>query len=795
MQSSVNNLFITLQKIIVFMVLGGLLLVVLWDSGESVKVHVPEGYYDRVDNLIQNGVIVADTAQSSPSQGGQLYLAVDSSNINESDRLFVRKSFIKSDIELHNTAVGSGELSNIFNTYRKKDGVTYIAHYRSSRNRKTPLVGKHRWQGDIVFRGISYNHILWNENNPVYIQKSTWRENGSAYPDSKDHVDVPIDGFGVTVSPAVDLIWRGPDNLLATVFSLGEDVVIQRGRYIRGEVFLNGMELKQGQKMRLDNGDLISLVVKVHGRDTNFTYQYYSPDNKGVKRYALRSLVLNGQMRRSVTGYMPWMMQLADAVEYLYMNNRFNIPVDYDVMLTIDQDLQLSTQKVLSTYVSGRENVNRPLYRGAINIEDPLSGEILALASFVDSGFYDRRTGRNSNFVRFPVGSAVKPLWAAAALSVNPELANLSIAAHDSCNSILGVEFSPAIEDFRHGKVIGIADFLERSCNVYAMALGLCALTSEGDTSAHNLFHGISLGDRLSGGINCWIGNQPISKGVNLEHYIRPIPQNQQQSPYLAAANLDHSNLALMMNKYFDINLRAETAETNPRSEYDFSIWRFLINDLVVNRNQDYFISAFQGLTPSKTNIRWDIARNFRGTIMSSWLGDADFRSSPLLFTTAFSRVITNRKIEPFIVRRQSPERNEFEDLGLDSSVVGIIREGCTRVITGQHGTARNTLKRITDSLKVLVERETGNLKLEIYAKTGTPMSSEIARKLPGSYRLSSTFVFLCVLVDNETGVWRYAKSGGIYLDSAPIGEATRIAKELLPFLVESLLEEWRVAS
>ncbi len=735
-------------RLIITMTLGCSILLAVLLPRERIYRYCPDGYYDNVNSLISLGLINIDTtAANSPPD--QLCLTIDTLELTDQQRHFLYSSYLRDDLRLHNLACSLGERSRFFRTEVSNRDTT-IKLLRSSRMRITPLMRSKHWAGDVLYRGASQVRVLWHRKHPIYIPDRPYNEGPSARPDAASYVSIDLRDVRGVRSPAIDFIWNRFENHVASVIALGDNVVLSRRASSDIIVRLNGYEVEERRELRLDNGDILTFVEANGDEFPVAVYQYFDEEARVSGRFASRSLIRNGVLGRSHSNSLTWLPQLTTAVELLFNGGLLKLDDGLTVHLTIDHDLQNETDQILQRYVNSRSDLESRPRRAAINLIDARTGDVLALASYRDAGVLTSTLKKDPNFTRFAVGSAVKPLWVAAALTVNPALGNLKVEGHDDIAALLGYSFDTLSDAAHWSNVDGVSEFIERSCNVYAVALGMCALASDpaAGTPEQNRLSGVLLNasNRVLAGPKCWIDNQRIKRSLDLRHYVRVFQQgnpNSATGSCLTVANMTESQLYRAFTRLFDVSRGAASGQ---KGLYRFQLWEYIANQFGFSTDDRLFVAGFAEISPEATDLRWDLAHSLRNDIMSDWLGDGDCRFAPLLFTANYAQLILNRRIS---LRCAGPplgldQARDFPSLGLADSTVNVIRQGCRDVIMGEGGSARDILRsHITELANRVSTRRKGD-QLLVYAKTGTPFAPGASSRTPSSRRYGSVFLFVC---------------------------------------------------
>ena len=234
-------------------------------------------------------------------------------------------------------------------------------------------------------------------------------------------------------------------------------------------VRVDGVELARGEGAALEAG----ANVEFRGRGGISTLVLTRTSNAMISRW-------NGVGVRYRDPDYRWLAEAVEtAMDAAAQNCRSNCAYrDESVPLTLDRALDRSAQQALDEETKGER------WPAALAVMDARNGDLLALASHAPVetrtvGSEWRRTPLNYNFQPMAVGSAAKPLIAAAILAQRPNLARLQVKADRSGSQVLGLALDPALgiaDGIGNDAWIDLSAFIQYSSNLYAAALMVMAI-------------------------------------------------------------------------------------------------------------------------------------------------------------------------------------------------------------------------------------------------------------------------------------------------------------------------------
>jgi hypothetical protein len=299
------------------------------------------------------------------------------------------------------------------------------------------------------------------------------------------------------------------------------------------------------------------------------------------------------------------------------------------------------------------------------------------------------------------VGSAIKPLLAAATLMQRPDLATLEV--RNDAATMYDLWGLPLGKPFESGSAcplgwIGLRQFLSCSSNRFSASLVAAALqpASQKETPALESAPGVTF--RLNGQTHV---GQRLHLALDRNHQVR-------------ADTLNASALSAGLFALDSLNTSLELAAQLGREGRDSSVWTGLRDDRL------NAVRVPLGLWPEQSRLamlRGNRPATARQLAMFS-VGAAENRVTSLDLTEAFARLVTDRRVGLTFV--PTTGRVSFPSMALAkyawySTFIGGLHD------VGTVGTARGTQAAITQQLSP---------NLQFYGKSGTLNAPPHVRKL-----------------------------------------------------------------
>lgn len=360
------------------------------------------------------------------------------------------------------------------------------------------------------------------------------------------------------------------------------------------------------------------------------------------------------------------------------------------LLLSVDAALSRALGDSLSAITRGL-----PLDGAAAVIADARTGEVIAMAEAgptpaVGAGWLTRPLS---------VGSVVKPVIAAAALSERPELASLEVAAQERVTELFGRPVGSFESRLNCGAPAGgwidLAYFIRCSSNQYAAALSLAALSRANEGGWLVLERGATSPFRLGGRV-----------------YVDRRPSLPLQQGWVPRDELTASALATGLLRAFNVDADVAVADARGRDASIFGGLRY---------EDGTPVRPPRGLRPEVSRPSL-VAREERGTspalLATYGFGGWSNQWTLLDLTQAYARILTDRRVLLTLVpggaREGSDPTNPAEVYGRP---LGWGRSRWYRTLTGA---MRDVAETGTASGLAVRWRSAIGGDLDVYAKTGT---------------------------------------------------------------------------
>lgn len=693
-------------------------------ADQTTDIHVSSGYLKTVDLFIRHDWLEYSRGEIETN-------FPDNSGGKALDR-FYRQSYLARDVAAFNR--GNRSVFRIEN-----NRVVGIDPYRH--NVPLPFTERSPWRGNLTYRPVEKTRAsLKGENEIFALQHPTQNLSNQVALERVPLSRPRRDGLSrFATGEGFELYGDGV--LLGKTHLVGNSVIYNnRDAGDVAEVFVNGLQVRQGNRARLDTGDLIKFEWK-----TNNTNRYallwntVTEDAQAIVNF--RSV--NGKLIHSPSRPEPqWLSDLLSA-----LNNSFaseSVPEkrnDFDIALTLDADLQEVLQQRLSDYcmdLKGKMGRRKSqMFRGAITVMDTTTGDLLALASFPEkehlasmegSSAAKARLLRNHNFSKLAMGSVAKVFFSAALLHAHPELADLEIPGYQQreFDRLLGIEIKPALSDHpvRHGGDgwVNFDEFMEYSSNKYAAIL-LTLGTAYAEGAMKWQESGGELNDKL---------NPDEYFRLGREHTRRPklnlrLSNHKDTVRATKTTTLEFLPYAKALYDIFEtpVTQKARVDRSRGDSLFDTTLWTPLLTHLY---GEDIPRShAFYGIAPERENLALNLSGDYRTEYISLILGGGSSICSNIKTAEIFSSLVMNQRIRPNLVERlqsrranQQPKttkKQKLQDLPIDPRARRKVLDATVRV-TSPTGTARR-LNKLLRGYKAQLNKE--GKTLGFFSKTGSP--------------------------------------------------------------------------
>ncbi len=308
-----------------------------------------------------------------------------------------------------------------------------------------------------------------------------------------------------------------------------------------------------------------------------------------------------------------------------------------------------------------------------------------------------------------PMGSSTKPLWATASLRVHPGLDSALRVRGDeeSENAVFGWTIPGNPWHVRKSGMIGMAEFLSKSDNRYAVRVGFLGFASEEGKPVSWLPGGTS-------------GQESLNGRMGIRPQFPPDIAFSEQQP-AKMKSLDKTAMAKAFQDLYGVQI--SSAETKKYGNRLDSFWTADEND---DRTPSPGLARFKSISPVVANLAFDAVDNPR-MLVSMILGGGSNRWSNVQFAAAMATTVTGRPLVPHIVggRTQITARKTFK-------VSPLIREGL-RGVFRDSGTGAKAFLRILERFHrrgYELYGKTGTLAMEDYDETGHLIKVKAPRQL-----------------------------------------------------------------
>jgi hypothetical protein len=402
---------------------------------------------------------------------------------------------------------------------------------------------------------------------------------------------------------------------------------------------------------------------------------------------------INGRIRwqPSVSRTSPFVRQLASAAGFgasVELEGGRNIPISLDETLTDELQAELDDFAKDGKLGKGGHVQSGDLAFATIVLASAKTGEVLGVAE------YGPPSSGGGSWLLKPVnvGSAIKPVLAAAALSQRPELGSLEVK-NDAATmyDVWGLPLGKAFESGASCPMgwIGLRQFLSCSSNRYSAALVAAALQPSVRREPASFEDAPGVTFRLGGETHT---NQRPHLALDRNHQI-------------PADTLNASALAAGLFTLDSLNTSLELAAQLGREGRDSSVWLGLRDDRFNP------VRVPLGLWPEQSRLalmRGSRPATARQLAMFS-VGAAENRITTLDLTEFFARIVTDRRIGLTLVPKSAGPAS-FPPLALSkyawyTAFIGGLHD------VGTIGTAKGTQAAVTRQLSA---------DLLFYGKSGT---------------------------------------------------------------------------
>jgi hypothetical protein len=411
----------------------------------------------------------------------------------------------------------------------------------------------------------------------------------------------------------------------------------------------DGAAMPRGRDIPVHSGGLLQLAAPGRRAGPPFVLDWGLGGSLGGSQWVNGRTIWHPNPRFDA----PFIRQLAGANGFGLITD--SIRSGAVIPLSLDDQLTHAVQEALDRFLAGRKDLGRHLNFANVVLANSGTGEILATA---EGGQSDPDNG--SWFMRpVNVGSAIKPVLAAAVLSQIPELGGLEVLnPAGSVSELWGVPLEKAFStgDACPRGWIDLSRFLTCSSNLYGASLVLAGLQHAGGGLATE--HA-STTLRLRGQDHP--GTRPH---LPLDSRGRAAPES-----------LNTSALARGLYALDSIRTSIEGAEVSAGVGRDSSVWLHLLDD------HGNHVPVPAALWPEQSRIAFGrLGRSVTVRQVATFaIGAGEDRISPVRLTEAFDRIVSDRRVSLTFV--PAPQ------LAVDAPDLGFASQRWYRdLLAGLHG-------------------------------------------------------------------------------------------------------------
>lgn len=703
------------------------------------SVHTARGYRDSVDLFINANWLGYDAATRTirPNFPSDSAMA-----------RFYRDSFLQDDVEAFN----AGDVSAF-----RVDNAQIIAVDATRHNVVLPFSAKERWRGSLYYRPTTdlATHLTGLQTD-IELQSLT-KGVGLHYQPAQAVLPAIGTRSATRTAAAGEVVnlFGAPNHYFGKAYMAAESVIInQRANGIDSRITISGERIPVGNRARIMPGDILKLEWRVPN-EPRYRYALLWQASTGRASVLSSLRAINGGWQRTPkTPNPPFAADLVQSIDSAVGAEEGPLAArrnssKFDVVLTLDRDLQENVQSRLETFCRARQS-QRPPFRAAVTVMDTLTGDVLALASYPTKDDLQSpsiapgaktRLLRNHNLSRLPIGSVAKVIFASAILQADPSLAGFTMpdTGATSINSILGIAVKPPISD--HAKsggddgVIDFRDFIEHSSNNYAVTLLTMACTIDPNRGRARQFRGPLLATPLQ------LNGVPINRAPLYDPKTSDIslplssPARNGLSTCRTINTLELESWAKEITSLFDVDVSSHRSSTErpPGTGDDLvdtRVWMPVLEELYGDRTpRDH---TFFGVAPERENLALNLVQYYRGQFLSMILGGASSTWTNPKLCEIFSRLVTGKQVSTRLVAAVTdsleeplPPHRRLAALPMNDDVRAALLDGMARV-AGPNGTAKGLFKQLHELNKMLAARKPNEV-LAFFSKTGSPRNELIA--------------------------------------------------------------------
>ncbi|HEX6040702.1 hypothetical protein [Longimicrobium sp.] len=716
----------------------------------------PSGYLAGVDSLVvRPGLLflvqAGDTIPGTRQVASQDTLIFDSGSASQAVRLFYEQSRLAEDVRRFNEdpiapispfVIVNGVVRGI-----NPDFHTVLM----------PTAPHRGWSGEVRVRAQERGATLYDEQG---MEIRVLKPASGATRGTERRVRV-FQQPQIVSGTVFDLVAN--DQPFGQVFMIGESPVYQirtNKEQRDDQVWLNGRLLRtgEGELRRLENGDWLQaqvrspargydqrvLTVDLEQRHTSASFmRIRGPGPADRERLYpiedLRSVLepFASAMTRSLS---------ARAEQGLGTRDVGALDVQMGIDLETSEAL-VRTLRIVCDSIHVRSTRPKGL---SLTVMDAFTGEVRALPSCPDDAILQRypsipeatrnRLSRNQNLVSHPVGSALKPFWAAAMASMYPTLLDLEVygVSGREVTDVLGC--TVAGYDNSHGRAdwIKLEEFIQHSSNYYLVQMASLGIVLGRAEQAHpGICSGGTDPNRIATCLPPRTGRPSRLRlgdgSVPIEAILAGVPQGPtcQQVTSLHRLWAPQENFRALTNGLVLGNPGTGT-RNNPlqgweEQGYHLEVWDPVLQALTSGaRGPDSMVlrRPFMDVSPPRANLKLDLVNDLRTQWVSMLLGGEKSRWTNVSLTAAMARLMTGRDVTPLLATSPQaatrPATQRLTERMLHPGVRRRVLHAMELVVEG--GTAA-ALSDNVQNLRTAFDQAAGADRVEVYvfAKTGTP--------------------------------------------------------------------------
>jgi cell division protein FtsW (lipid II flippase) len=319
--------------------------------------------------------------------------------------------------------------------------------------------------------------------------------------------------------------------------------------------------------------------------------------------------------------------------------------------------------------------------------------------------------GGDRNFDRMVVGSASKPMWAEAVLSVH-DVIDKKLAVNGPKgyeHEVFAIDIKGDPWEVSESKWTNFTQFLSNSDNRYQVRLGFLGLAVPDGFDIQDDGRSPSTSESMNGGKSVW-GKYPKFQATNVFSKNKPRSMTGLADTALAR-NLERMfAIAVGQKKYGDRYSFWTKNETDDRDSGDKSVGQ---------KGQASATRLFAAISPERANLYLNEIEDPRNYV-TLLLGGGSNRWANVDLAAAFGTCLTGKPLVAHIVKNDIPfdyfdNKDDSESRKPFNAIAAKVRPGLEQVV--ENGTAAEKLKEVGAMSYLSFLKNKG---YRLYAKTGT---------------------------------------------------------------------------